>query len=774
MKLTIDNFDGAGARDYTAWIDQENLPRIARKLNAPWHMTFGLLLAGSNFIVPCSGARLKLSTQSGTLLFTGYLDGVPEEEYLGWNECGPQYRLAAKATSDDVVLDRKLVPPRPAFVDRSAGEILSSLTNDVSPEPLDTSATENVETIQSYFASSRHSWSEHARQLALLSRATFRVQDRHLIFEPLGKRSYLLDEKEVNFSPAGLKLLSPDKALNQITALGQFEADCYVKDFFQGDGTSLRFYLSSTPFLGSYGTILEQEYNVWPLDQRWWTVTDPRQFVSVNSGRLWVQGGSGKPGETRVQYSQELEISGALVLQHGDVSFQAPSNGVLGGLYAEDGQCIAGFQIAEAGGQSTVSALVNGAVVGAPLITGAGHHYALTTRLYAVESIRREQRFHSSSHVGGHAIGGAAIASDVRLVLEVHDVDSNDIATQLAPAIVLYDGILSNVAPVCTYILADSLALHCAIAYTRILKAPDVEVRSCLPGSAFRTRLVGTLLEGAECSLSSTSGLNFYSQSVPAAGEKIVASYRTGRRAVAQAANSSSISALRRDGDDGIRGAMVSITAPAARCFDDCTNGILAMLEDSTVQAWSGEYDCWSPTLPGSATDILPGDTLQLKLPSRNCNCVVIVRSVDIGVCDLAGDRSQYRIAFANDAADPLAIQVAPASVAELSGVDLLHLAHPTAVLPAVAFADLVDVSSTALMFDTGLEPPPGCGFEVRYSDSGWDPAVDRNLVGRFTSRLLALPRLSRVQSYFLRMYDASNPVKYSRHSTLLHVDYPL
>lgn len=774
MKLTIDNFDGTGARDYTQWIDEETLPKIVRRLNAPWKMTCGLILAASSFVVPCAGARVILSTGKGVTLFTGYLDGVPHEEYLGWDERGPQYRLALSASSDDVVLDRKMLQPRPAFVDRSAGNILASLANDVAPGQFDTSAAEDVESVESYFASVRHPWSEHAAQLALLARGCYRVQSGEIIFEPLGKRSYVLDEADPMFSPANLKINAPAKTLNQIIAIGLVAADCYVKDFFEGNGTSLRFYLSATPFLGTYGLILQQEYNTWPLDPRWWTVTDPKSAVSVNSGRLWIQGGTGTAGQTRVQFAEELEMAGALVLQHGDVTFQAASSGVLGGLYAANGQCVAGFQISPSGSQSTIQAIVNGVASGSPITTAAGHHYALTTRLYATEPVRRQQRFHSSQHVGGNAIGGEVLSSDMRVVLEVHDIDSNNIATQVAPAITLYDAVLSGVDPASTYALVDSVNLQCSIAYTRILKAPNVVVRSCFPGGAYRTRLVGTLLEGAECSLNSTSGLQFYSQSVPAANEKIVASYRTGKRSAAQVSNSAAIPALARGGDDGIRSTVLTVIAPAARTPDDCTNAALAMLEDTTQQAWSGEYECWSAFLPGGASDILPGDALEIKAPSRDCDSHVIVRTVEIAACDLAGDGSQYKITFANEAAQPLAVQTTPATAQELAGVDLLQLANPTAILPALTLADLVDVSSTTLTFDMGVDPPQDGGFEVRYSDSGWDPAIDRNLAARFTTRVFTIPRLSRVQSYFVRQYDNSSPVKYSKVSTLMHVDYPL
>lgn len=64
--------------------------------------------------------------------------------------------------------------------------------------------------------------------------------------------------------------------------------------------------------------------------------------------------------------------------------------------------------------------------------------------------------------------------------------------------------------------------------------------------------------------------------------------------------------------------------------------------------------------------------------------------------------------------------------------------------------------------------------IEVRWSDTGWGPGNDRNLVGRFNTQNLTLPRVARVQNYYLRQYDASSPPKYSRYTTALHIDSPL
>ena len=61
----------------------------------------------------------------------------------------------------------------------------------------------------------------------------------------------------------------------------------------------------------------------------------------------------------------------------------------------------------------------------------------------------------------------------------------------------------------------------------------------------------------------------------------------------------------------------------------------------------------------------------------------------------------------------------------------------------------------------------------MRRTDFGWGAESDANLVGRFTTQTFTVPRLARPQTQYLRQYDSSTPQKYSRYSTLLHIDYP-
>ncbi len=66
----------------------------------------------------------------------------------------------------------------------------------------------------------------------------------------------------------------------------------------------------------------------------------------MSNGKLQVAGGTGVDGQSTVVFAEKIELGGALVLQHGDVVFNAASDGVLGGLYPNAisvAGCLAGF-----------------------------------------------------------------------------------------------------------------------------------------------------------------------------------------------------------------------------------------------------------------------------------------------------------------------------------------------------------------------------------------------------------------------------------------------
>jgi hypothetical protein len=787
MKLMIDNLQGQGPQDYTTALDPTRPPKIQRKLNQPAELQFSLVANVPGFVVPAVGARVTLGKTNGSDVFTGYVIGAPQYEYLGWGEQGPVYRYNIAAQSDEVLLNQKALPNRSPFVDRSAGDALRQLAQDLLPGQFDTSAVQDVDTLATYAVNPQKSFSFHAAEIAVACRGSFRTMNGALILAPVGASAYTLNESDPNFSPQGLWLSSPNQLMNNVTVIGQQEPQAYVRDYFVGDNLSLKFYLSQKPFAETKPAMIDEEYLGPGLDPTTWVVNDPSSVVSVGAQTLLIAGGTGIDGQTTVSFIEQIELGGALELQHGDVSFAAASNGVFGGLYAgpiSAPGCLAGFQISPSGSGSTIQALITGSPTGPVVATTPGHQYFFTTYLYSMEVYRSGQTYHSSLHPAGSGLGGAPVAADVRFVLEVQDINPDNPATMVAPATVLYDDVISNAPGFCTYALVNAVSMECSIAYTYVAHISLAEVRTAVQTSSsppeyapYVTQLVGALSDGAGCEITSDPSLDFYPQYVPALNELIVASYRGSGTAVAEVENAASVTSLQNGPDDGTRGAVRVAKNPAARTDLDCENAALAILNDAVGAAWIGTYETWSDFLPGAAADIFPGDAITLNVPSRTASFTAIVRQVEIEVADPADDRGLYTIGFANDLAAALGLEL-EATTTVISLQDMPPLLQTTQVGSYYQIdlteAQITSVSSTTVAIDIGIALPSGCAVEVRENDYGWGQANDRNLFGRFNTQTFSLTRLAQTQNYFLRLYDSSSPPKYSRYSAALYVDYPL
>ncbi len=638
MQLTIDQ------TDYSSAIDSGQPLKVVRRLNSPSELKVCLVADTPQFVVPAEGAHIVLAKADGSSVFTGYLTSVPEFEYLGWGEQGPVYRYALQAVSDDFLLDRKLGPTRAPFSGRPAGKLLKQRVADFAVA-LDTSAVADADPLPAYTWDAEMPWSKEAAEIALRARAAWRAHDGKLHFAPVGQTQHAIDEAAAGFSPEGLRLVSPTLTANDVIVLGEKpEPHAHVKDYFLGDGVTLAFTLSNTPFTRTRISFVDDEFRGSQLNPQYWAAT-PGSAISVSGGQLNVTGAA------TVCFVEQIEIGGALVLQHGEISFSGPSSGIIGGLYvgATPANCT-GFSVAPAGAQSCITPVVNGSAAGTSITTQAGHHYALSTRLYASEAYRMEQTFHSSLHPAGAGRGGAQIPANVHLVLEVHDIDPANPGTFGAVSTVLFDGTLATFPAFCNYALLCGNNLQCSIPFTRLSQAEYIDVSSGISGQAPRTRLVGALSEGAECALGSYQ-LRFYPQYVQAPSEAIKATYRSSGHAVARMNAPNSIAALASGSDDGIRHAIHHLASPPARTSADCANAALAILDDSTQAAWTGQYEILSDFLPNG--DVYPGDSVAVHVPSRAADFIATVREVEIQACDLAGERSRYKIAFANDAAHP-------------------------------------------------------------------------------------------------------------------------
>lgn len=764
MILTIDNNDGAGARDYTGALDAERPPRVVRRFNRPDDMHAWVYGSVPEFVVPAGRGRVILARNDGTPVFTGYATAAPEYEYLGWNERGPVYRYALHAESDEALLSAKSLPRRPDFVQRAAGDVFKTLAVELAPAALDTSQCEDVAVLPDYFPDPRLKFHEHAAELGRRARASYHAHDVRLFFRPIGEVVHAVEESSPAFTPDSVKLTPATCLVNDVTVTGQLGPAAFVKDYFRGDGATLGFYLSETPFLRPGAVMAEDEYRGATLSPELWLTTGASGAIAVSQGRLRVGGGDGTLGATLLRFIEKVEIGGALALDHGEFEFTSPCDALVGGLY--DGgfglsACLAGFQLTPSGSSTQISALINGVMSGQSLTTVAGRRYALSTRVYAGESYRMSQPFHSPRA----SVGGETIASSARILLLAHERDPNDAASQVTPATVLYDGWLPDVPACCDYALINAASMQASVAYTRLARLSGAEVRSCLELGSWRDRLEGPMPEGGECYVSGGQ-LRFYPASAPQAGERIVVSYRAAARTIARVADPTSIGELACSTDDGRRSIVGAVGSPPPRTFEDCENAARAAIETSATPGWSGTYECWSDML---AEDVLPGDALTIDVPSRAPAFTAIVHEVEIEAA--AGDRVRYGIRFATESAVPIAISFAPAPRLQLPDpVNLEDIG--TGYLPAAASAEIIDIGSTEMLIDAGSEPVSDGGFEVRRSDSGWGLEDDRNLINRFNYRVFSVPRLSRAQTWYLRPFDATG--KYSRVSTVLHVDCAL
>lgn len=102
MRLTIDNMDGAGAREYTSALAAESPLRIERLLREPARCTGALHVSAFGLPVPVRGAHVVLASDAGAELFSGYVVSDAAREFAGVAAAGAVHRVVFSAISNAV------------------------------------------------------------------------------------------------------------------------------------------------------------------------------------------------------------------------------------------------------------------------------------------------------------------------------------------------------------------------------------------------------------------------------------------------------------------------------------------------------------------------------------------------------------------------------------------------------------------------------------------------------------------------------------------------
>ncbi len=304
-----------------------------------------------------------------------------------------------------------------------------------------------------------------------------------------------------------------------------------------------------------------------------------------------MSGGNGYDGQTVLAAIDSIEMGGSLVVEAGNLTLTAPSDGVLCGLYTgpvQRSNCFAGYNVRQSGGVTVVTPYVNGAETGTTYTILPGHIYTLRIRLHSVEMQRALQTYYARVDGVIEAFGGGLVASPMSLVFDLQDLgDASN-----TPATVLYDGASASSSAYCSFAAVDSVELTGSMGFCTVTQTGSAWIVSTLPGGATETRLIGIAGEGVDCRLSTTGKVTFFAGRVPVAGEIVTVSYRLRDRAVARLEDAASIAAEAAGGFPGTARWLGKVLKPPARCSVDCESAAQAVLSlaSSRAAAIEGSY----------------------------------------------------------------------------------------------------------------------------------------------------------------------------------------
>ncbi|HTW44625.1 MAG TPA: hypothetical protein VMD58_03685 [Acidobacteriaceae bacterium] len=772
MKVTIDNLDGKGAVDYSQCVVATEKFIIRRQLNEPSLCSLKVAPSVASLTMPVRNGRLIVSDDNGTILFTGYLPTEPALELVGQGSAGAVYQGFVSAVSDEILLDQQPLPLLLTGSSQSAGELVQSLSTELDTSGFSFSLSSSLGAISSYLPDTAANWSSVTGAVAAMSRSAYRVVDGVILMEPIGSVVHTLSEANGTLDLSALQASMVKALANDVTVCGPTEPAAYVTEYFQGDGTTVLFDLTEEPYLPSSSATkpfieLFQEPQI---DTAVWQVIDTGSRVSLTSAGLTCTGGNGADGGTTVSTVDGVEFGGSLVLEAGGVLFGSITEGILNGIYGgsiETSNCVAGFQISQANGNTEITALIEGAAAGSPFTATAGHMYTLRLRVYCNEMQRVMQMYLSVDESGQHSYGGLYMSAGGSVVLEVQDTTDGVAGTP----VVLYSGSIANLPSVVPAALLNSANLDCSIASFEISQDGPIWVVSTPPNGSPVVRRLGTVAQGADCRMERMGRLQFYPTSIPQAGELVAVSYRTRHRSVARQANAASITEESNGGVlPGTAAWIGTVTSPGPRSSLDCENAASALLDLSTDRgaAWKGTYTAWNLE---TQSDVWPGDLLAVSSTSANMTANLVVRTVELELSCSSPGLVKYVVSFANDWADALAIKTSSRVPAD---VWLPQQPETTAPLANLNELTISSVTSSAITVDAVTTPPANGGFEVRRRDWAFGPGTDSDLVLRSPVNNFTIPREAAMERYYIRMYDGSTPPNYSRFSSAVIVNVAL
>jgi hypothetical protein len=795
LRITIDNLDGTGPRDYSASVAPEGPITLQRTLNAPARCTAEFVVGAEGLPLPSRLGRLIVEAEDGTVLFTGYLATEPVRVYAGEASSGAVYRARVSAVSDEWLLDRAgsgATQVATTSLSLDGSQLLARMVARTQAGTFEVSSTSGGQVSGVFTARASVPWSVNAGEAAGAAYASYRALNGQIMLQPAGSVTHSYSDADGTLSVAELQLGAVRELANDVTLSGAEEPAAYIDESFVGDGTTTAFPLSESAYRDTTRTLINDSFDGAAIDSTVWIGSDPGGHMCLGAGGLTLNGGTGQDGQTTLTALDVVEIGGSILVELGGFALGAASEGIVAGLYNGPVQlpaCFAGFNVRQSssgtGGVTVIVPLLNGAEVGTTFTLLAGHTYTLRLRLHSVEMQRIMQRYYCMADGVVEGFGDTSgVSAPCDVVFELVDEG----ASSNTPATVLYDtaaatGTLPTSPATCAFAPVNATQLFGSIRSVQVSRPGSAWVVSTLPSGTKQTRLIGSAGEGVDCEVSygTTAGtpgkVTFFAGRAPVVGEIVTVQYRNQQRSIARMVSATSVASEAQAGAAGNIGGtsrwLGKVLQPVARSSADCEAAAQALLAfaSSRTAAVAGSYATVNPSV-----DIWPGDVLAVT--SDGMTSSLLVRNVEIKDGNSVPEIRTYALKFANDWAtqwaDGLGLKLSEA-IATDAFLPATAEDAPAQVLANLQQLSLTSVNGTELQIDAGYDPPTGGGFEVRRRDWNFGADADTaDLVLRSPVRNFSIPRAAQLERYYVRMYDASSPALYSRFSSAVFVNVPV
>lgn len=811
IDIFIDN--GSGNVNYAKYVVSLS---IDDNINLPTTANFTLTNIDNAFVIPKRNAYVTIySRKYNTRIATGFITQSPQERYIG---SGPdkvrQFRTFEwdiAVTSDEWLLNVKSLPFQPALVNQTMGQIIRTLTQTLVPNYYNLANVNEGDIVPIFTYDPRQKWSEIVKTFADGIRYRYKVINRDIIFKPYGDAALGIsynDKVPPNqfkphyFDPYALNTqLLNVQPVNDVTVVGSVEAGSHRDDYFIGNGFEGNYPLRHKMYKGASALLLKEDWSGNSFATDLWTLKDTGPFF-IQDGALNVQGGLGSLDTTYIKGNNGVELAGQLLLEHGEITFNNTSKGIVGGLYVNSpfvsGNCMYGFDVRPSVGGVVVTAsgasgiviqpMVSGALVGQQVITKANHNYFVQTMLTSKRASRYNKVYRT---LAGLQYGGDEVDAPVDVTFIISDID---LAHPLTPDVTKYSQ-TTNPPAFAMYLPLNSENLNLTLSSTVIAQPPQatLTVKSLRgptgaqlpvnpPGSE-QSYLIGFGSQNQTATVAQSGDvdtLQFYVDTVPAVGARIRLQSWEAKAAVARVKDSVSIaSEAVVSGDNGIRAATITDLNPLPRTSEECETAAQVIIKDRNSKQVNGSY-----TFIDDYLDVLPpvdyprsGRYFNVSASDRGIvNESYLVRKVSWQMIELFQEKIQFTIEFGQDQyLNKLISRFIPQENHVLTSLDTSRRPDIQDVLDVGVFYldDLADVDVTSVA-GTGIsvyvKTPIVGNVEVRRIDTGWG-VNDQNRVGTFLSNTFTLPRLLIDQTYYMRMINGDQR---SRRSRVIRVNYPL